>query len=286
MAQMHGSLFLVVQHLSKVYNEMEARFIFDEDQEDVQKRKAGQTSNLPRRRGVLPRMRPPPRSAAQGCSTTRAALLAVSLCAALVLLSNQTHIQAELTSAAVHTHASVVRPDLPRDHPPPAAAESEERRRSPHQSVVEPSRSQPAPTPAPTPAPNPASTPTPAPTPAAARRPGLATFPPPPSSLTLVFGNSEMADFVYNWLAHARRVPGLAPYSAVALDDGLVAKCAALCRAAAHPEASQPPAQRLHGRSPRGATAAQSLRPARPPVGSAARPASASWFCSARASSG
>ena len=265
---------------------MDARFLLDEEPEDEQKRKAGQTSNLPRRRGLSLPMRPPPRSAAQGCSTTRAALLAVSLCAALVLLSNQTHIQAELTSAAVHTHASVVRPDLPRDHPPPAAAESEERRRSPHQSVVEPSRSQPAHTPAPTPAPNPASTPTPAPTPAAARRPGLATFPPPPSSLTLVFGNSEMADFVYNWLAHARRVPGLAPYSAVALDDGLVAKCAALCRAAAHPEASQPPAQRLHGRSPRDATAAQSLRPARPPVGSAARPASARWFSSARASSG
>ena len=257
------------------------------NQEDDQKRKAGQTqTSCQDGAAFCRRMRPPPRSAAQGCSTTRAALLAVSLCAALVLLSNQTHIQAELTSAAVHTHASVVRPDLPRDHPPLAAAESEERRRSPHQSAVEPSRSQPAPTPAPTPAPNPASTPTPAPTPAAARRPGLATFPPPPSSLTLVFGNSEMADFVYNWLAHARRVPGLAPYSAVALDDGLVAKCAALCRAAAHPEASQPPAQRPRGRSPRGATAAQSLRPARPPVGSAARPARASWFCSARASSG
>ena len=63
-----------------------------------------------------------PRSTAQGCSATRSALLAVSLCAALVLLSNQTHIQAELTSAAVHTHAAVARPDHPRDHPPPAAA--------------------------------------------------------------------------------------------------------------------------------------------------------------------
>ena len=40
-----------------------------------------------------------------------AAALAVSLCTALVLLSNQTHIQAELTSAAVHTHAAVARPD-------------------------------------------------------------------------------------------------------------------------------------------------------------------------------
>ena len=157
----------------------------------------------------------PPRSAAQGCSATRGLLLAVALCAALVLLSNQTHIQAELTSAAVHTHtsASVARPDDPRERPPPAAAETEERRRAPHQPAVEPSRSQPASTPAPTPA--------------AARRPGLGTFPPPPSSLTLVFGNSEMAGFVYNWLAHARRVPGLAPYSAVALDDGLVAKCTA-----------------------------------------------------------
>ena len=157
----------------------------------------------------------PPRSTAQGCSATRSALLAVSLCAALVLLSNQTHIQAELTSAAVHTHAAVARPDHPRDRPPPAAAVSEARRRAPHESAVAPS--QPAPTTAPTTAP----------TPAAAGRPGLATFPPPPSSLTLVFGNSEMADFVYNWLGHARRVPGLAPYSAVALDDGLVAKCTA-----------------------------------------------------------
>ena len=175
-------------------------------------------------------------SATRGCSATRGALLAVSLCAAFVLLSNQTHIQAELTSAAVHTRTQLD----PRSRPPPTATKSEDRRRVPHQPVSELSDVQPAPTPASTPAP----------TPAAASRPrGLATFPPPPNSLTLVFGNSEMADFVYNWLAHARRVPGLAPYSAVALDDGLVAKCTAMLKAAA--QRPQPPngftaAQKFH----------------------------------------
>ena len=59
-----------------------------------------------------------PTTRRRGAATARSwrclvssAALAVSLCAALVLLSNQTHIQAELTSAAVHTHAAVARPD-------------------------------------------------------------------------------------------------------------------------------------------------------------------------------
>ena len=135
-----------------------------------------------------------PASRGARCSTTRTLLLAFSLLAGLVLLSVQTSMTAELAS----------RPPLVPTHEVLDARLAAASERAPV-----------AVTPA---APSEALPQT---------KPGLASFPPPPASLTLVFGNDEVSDFVYNWLAHARRVPGLKPYSAVAIDDGLVAKCRA-----------------------------------------------------------
>lgn len=51
------------------------------------------------------------------------------------------------------------------------------------------------------------------------------TLPLAPAALTLVFGTSSMQEYVYNWLAHAARVPALRPYAAIAVDDELLHLC-------------------------------------------------------------
>eukprot|EP00898_Chlorokybus_atmophyticus_P002642 jgi/Chlat1/3379/Chrsp23S03728 len=53
-------------------------------------------------------------------------------------------------------------------------------------------------------------------------------LPPPPESLTVVFGSVAVKDFIINWVQHVRKHPGLTPYVVIAMDEELMLACEAL----------------------------------------------------------